>query len=104
MTTYVPSLLEKNPAKLVQAISQLAAGRSNGTGTVTLAASATTTTVTDQNCSVTSTIQLHPTTADAAATLATTFIPTATIANGSFVIHHASNTQTDRTFLYAFVG
>ena len=103
MTTYVPGLNE-TLKKAIQAIQQLAAGRSNATGTVTLAASVTTTTVTDMNCAVGTTPHLTPTTSDAAAALGTTFIPTATIANGSFVIHHASAASVDRTFLYAFVG
>lgn len=104
MTTYVPALTEKDIQKAMQAIQQLSAGRSNAVGTVTLVASATSTPVTDGNCASGSTIKLSPTTADAAAALATTFIPTATILNGSFVIKHASAASVDRTFLYAIHG
>lgn len=104
MSVYVPGLNEKDPKNVIRSIQQLSAGRSNAVGLVTLAASATSTTVTDGNCSVDSTISLSPATADAAAALATTFIPVATIANGSFVISHTSAASTDRTFRYAIAG
>lgn len=104
MTCYVPGLTEKDLKKIVQAVQQLASGRSNAVGTVTLRASQTSTTVTDPNCASGTTPILTPTTADAATALATTFIPVATIANGSFVIEHASAASTDRTFLYALHG
>lgn len=83
-------------------------GRSNATGLVTLKASATQTTVnpTDatnpgaQNVSPNSRIFLFPTTANAAAAGATTFIAVADITRQQFKVTHASNTQTDRTFFY----
>jgi len=103
MTVFVPGLNDtlKNAIKSIQQLSQ---GRSNAFGSVTLAASATSTTVTDGNCATGTVPLLSPTTADAAAALATTFIPVATIANGSFVIQHTSAASTDRTFLYALHG
>jgi hypothetical protein len=106
MTVYVPSLTEKDLAKIILSIQQLAQGRSNGVGTVTLAASATSTTVTDGNCAAGTVPILVPTTSDAAAEIknGTLYIATTTILNGSFVITHASNSQTDRTFLYALHG
>lgn len=104
MTAYVPGLTEKNLQNVIAAIQQLTAGRSNAVGVVTLAVSASSTTVTDQNCSSGSVPKLVPTTANAAAALATTFTPIASISNGSFVIEHANNTQADRTFLYALQG
>ena len=103
MTVYVPGLNATLKAA-IQAIQQLSAGRSNATGTVTLKASATSTTVSDPNCATGTVPILVPTTADAAAAVATTFIPTDSIANGSFVIEHASAASTDRTFLYALHG
>lgn len=83
-------------------------GRSNATGLVTLKASATSTTVspTDssnpgaQNVSPNSRIFLFPTTANAAAALATTFIAPANVTKQQFIITHASSTQVDRTFFY----
>jgi len=101
MSVYVPGLNATLRAAL-QAIQQLSAGRSNGVGSVTLAASATSTTVTDPNCAVGTVPILVPTTADAMG--AAFYIPVATIANGSFVIQHASAASVDRTFLYALHG
>lgn len=85
-------------------------GRSNATGLVTLKSGATSTTVnpTDatnpgaQNVSPNSRIFLFPTTAHAAAEIAAggCYIPVATIARQQFVIQHANNAQTDRTFFY----
>lgn len=105
MTVTVPGINETDPKKIVQAIQQLSAGRSNAVGSVTLAvAPATSTVVTDRNCAAGTVPILVPTTANAAAALATTYVPTTTIANGSFVIQHASNAATDRKFLYALHG
>lgn len=105
MTVFVPSL-NGTLKDALQSIQQLSAGRSNAVGTVTLTASATSTTVTDQNCAAGSTVTPIPATAHAAAEWGngTLFIPVATIVNGSFVIQHANNSQTDRTFRYAIVG
>lgn len=103
MTITVPGLNENDLTKINQAIQQLSAGRSNAVGSVTLAvAPATSTTVTDRNCAGGTVPRLTPTTASAAA--ATTYLPTATITNGSFVIQHDSNAATDRKFLYALQG
>lgn len=104
MTITVPGLNETDPKKIVQAIQQLSAGRSNAVGTVTLAVSAASTTVTDRNCAAGTVPILVPTTANAAAAVSTNYVPTATITNGSFVIQHANNTQADRTFRYALHG
>ena len=103
MSVYVPGLNGTLKAA-IQAIQQLSAGRSNSVGKVTLKANVTSTTVSDPNCAVGTVPLLTPTTADAAAAIATTFIPVASIANGSFVIDHASAASTDRTFLYALHG
>lgn len=106
MTVYVPAITETDLKKVIASIQQLASGRSNAVGTVTLAVSATSTTVVDHNCAAGTVPILVPTTADAAAEdgNGTRFIPTASIANGSFVIHHANNTQADRVYLYALFG
>ncbi len=105
MTVTVPSLGETSLPKINQAIQQLSAGRSNAVGVVTLAVSpATSTTVTDQNCAAGTVPLLTATTANAAAALATTYVPTTTIANGSFVIQHSSSAAVDRRFLYALHG
>jgi len=101
MTAYVPPLGTTDLKSIIRSLMQLASGRSNATGTVTLAANATSTLVNDQNCAAGSAIQLMPMTADAAAALSGIFIAAS---NGSFVINHASNAQTDRQFTYAIHG
>lgn len=101
MTARVVNRNEKDVSVLALAINELAAGRSNATGTVTLAASTTTTVVTNANCAATSCVKLTPSTANAAAALATSYV---TAATGSFTITHANNAQTDRTFSYAIQG
>jgi hypothetical protein len=103
MSVYVPSLLG-SLKDAIRAIQQLSAGRSNAVGSVTLKTSVTSTTVSDPNCAEGTVPILVPTTADAAAALATTFIPVASVANGSFLIEHASAASTDRVFLYALHG
>lgn len=105
MTVQVPGLNETDLKKIIQCLQQLSAGRSNAVGVVTLAvAPATSTTVTDRNCAAGTVPLLEATTANAAAARATTYVPTATIANGAFVIQHASSAATDRRFLYALHG
>ncbi|NEU94817.1 hypothetical protein [Bradyrhizobium uaiense] len=104
MTVYLPGLNETDLKKIIRAVHELGSGRSNAIGTVTLAVSATSTTVLDQNCAAGSAIILMPQTSDAAAAISTTYIPAATVQNGSFVVQHASNTLADRTFTYAIQG
>jgi hypothetical protein len=98
------STQEKDLSKFAIAIQQLANGRSNATGVVTLATGATTTTVSNVNCAAGSTVHLTATTADAAAALATTFVPPATVSKQQFVINHASSSLADRTFFYVCLG
>lgn len=84
------------------AIREAQMGRDNACGTVTLAVSAGTTTVAWPNCSVTSKVFLQPTTADAAAAYATTWI--SSVSKGQFVITHANNAIADRTFFFTVRG
>lgn len=92
-------------------------GRTNNYGTVTLSANAASTTVTETRGRIGSNavILFMPTTANAAAEIGngTMYVPTATILplgaddsgnNPTFVIQHANNAQTDRTFRYIIVG
>lgn len=95
---------ETRPHKIVTAIRQLAEGRSNATGVVTLTASAASTVVTAVNCSVGSTVLLQPTTANAAAEIGAGTGYVGTVANGSFTITHANNSQADRTFRWVALG
>lgn len=84
------------------AVRQLVRGRSNAWGEVTLTAGVTTTTVTAaQVVGVNSSVHLMPMTANAAAALGTTWVTTA---NGSFVLTHTNNAQTDRKFRWGVIG
>ncbi len=102
MTAQVVSSDERDIRKVIFALNETTRGRSNATSTVTLTASATTTTATAVNCAEGSQVFLSPKTANAAGALATTYI--STIANGSFTITHANNSQTDRIFGYVCLG
>lgn len=95
---------ETNIQRIVDAVRQLISGRSNAVGVVTLTANAASTTVTGQNVGEDSQVVMFPNTANAAAALATTYIPQATIVRGSFVIQHANNAQVDKTFSWMAFG
>jgi hypothetical protein len=97
-------LSTKEPVKFVDSINNMIKGRTENVSRVTLTANAASTTVNNSNISENSEILLSPKTANAAAALATTYIPEVTILNGSFVIQHANNAQTDKTFGYVWVG
>lgn len=72
-----------------------------GRGQVTLTANAASTTLTDGNIGPTRKVLLMPTTANAAAALATTYI--GTIGERTATITHANNAQVDKTFDYAVI-
>jgi hypothetical protein len=103
MTTAL-SPAESEPYRIVNAIRQLAAGRSNATGSLTLAANAASTTIAAPNCAAASQVFLFPKTAHAAAELAGGACYVSAVANASFTVTHANNAQTDRTFAYACLG
>lgn len=87
-------------------ITAMQRGRSNNTGTVTLSASVASTTLTDSRIAFDSAIVLVPTTANASAEIGngTLHVSETGRKNGSVVITHANNAQTDRTFRYAITG
>lgn len=104
MTAYVPGITETDLKKIVLALQQLAAGRSNAVGTVTLTTGSATTTVTDNNCAVGSVPILIPTTANAATEFGAGTWYISAVANKSFTITHTNSATTGRTFLYALHG
>lgn len=107
MTAFVPGIEETDLPTIILAIQQLAAGRSNATGTVTLATSAASTTVTPTQSGMiapSSTIKLTPTTAAAAAEVASGNLYVSSVANGSFTIAHTNSATAGRTFAYAVQG
>jgi hypothetical protein len=102
MTVFLPSTAEKDLSKYALSLQQLAAGRSNATGSVTLAAGAASTVVSAPNCAPGSAVFLFPRTANAAAALATTFV--SSVGKQTFTIAHANNAQTDRSFFWVALG
>lgn len=99
-----PSAVRQFARQIAQAVSRLAAGQSNATGSVTLTANAATTTVTDARMGAASVVLFDPTTANAATELAAGTMRVSTRAGGSFTITHANNAQTDRTFKFLIQG
>jgi len=109
--TFIPGVNETDPKKIVLAIQQLAAGRSNATGSITLATGSATTVVDVNVNPVAPTIIaarsvpiLVATTANAATEVGNGTMYVSAVANGSFTITHANSATTGRTFLYAIVG
>ena len=103
----VPELGTNDPQqmrRIVGTVNRINSGGINVTKDATLTANAATTTITDARISSQSFIGLMPITSNAAAALATTYVPAATQLNGSAVIAHANNAQTDRTFRLLIIG
>lgn len=99
-----PHLYEERPFRIVTAIRDLFEGRSNAVGEVTLQASATTTTVNTLTNGADSKIMLMPKTANASAEFGNGTIYVSSVSQGSFVITHANNAQTDREFFWTALG
>lgn len=95
---------ETDIRKVVNAVKELVEGRSNAVGSFTLTAGAATTTVTAINCGAGSTVLPFQTTANAAAEIGNGTMYIGTVSNGSFVVTHANNGQTDRTFMFVALG
>lgn len=97
---------DKHRQILADSHNRVLQGSLNVTGQVTLTASAATTTITDPRLSVYSVVLFDPMTANAAAELAagTMYALEATRLNGSWVLTHANNAQTDRKFRYIVLG
>jgi len=104
MTAYVPGITETDLKRIVLAIQQLAAGRSNAVGSVTLLTGVSSTPVATSNCATGSVPILVPATASAATEIGNGTIYVSAVVNGSFTITHANSATTGRTFLYAIVG
>lgn len=104
MTAYVPGINETDLKKIVLALQQLAAGRSNAVGSVTLLTGSATTVVAASNCASGSTPILTPASANAATELGNGTMYVSAVANGSFAITHTNSATAGRTFLYAILG
>lgn len=87
--------------EIAQAVNRLNQGHMNVTLFVTLDPNVGQTVVVDSRISPQTGVVLQPTTANAAAALATTY---AVCTAGSARISHANNTQTDRVFTAVMIG
>lgn len=87
---------------LADVLNNVLQGKLNNTGTLTLTAGAASTTISDPRIGANSVVLMMAKTSNAAAALATTYFDT--FADGSCVVHHANNAQTDRNFTYAVIG
>lgn len=104
MSAQVLQTGEKDPARFVFAINQLAEGRSNAVGSVTLTANAASTTVTAPGCAAGSHVFLFPRTANAAAIVAATYVLSTNVTKGQFIVTHTNNANADKTFSYVCLG
>jgi len=104
LNTVFPSWQEATSA-IARSVNRLINGELTVVGEVTLTANSATTTVTDQRAAAGRSIALvQPQTANAAAAMNTWWIDPADVGVGTFVIRHANNAQTDRTFNYEIKG
>lgn len=92
--------------RITDALNAILQGRQNVGTSVTLTANAASTTITDPRISYNSRVVLIPTTANASAEIGngTIYQATANRVNGSRVITHANNAQTDRIFDVVIIG
>lgn len=106
MTVFAPAITETDLKKITLAIQQLAAGRSNATGTVTLTQNSATTVVTTRTgtCSTGSVPILIPTTANAATEFGAGSLYISSVGVDSFTITHVNSATASRTFIYAILG
>ncbi len=96
--------LKRHCEQLAEKINALLIGKTNNVLTVTLTANVATTTVTDARLGVNSALNFMPTTANAAAEIGNGTLYVGTRSNGSCVITHANNAQTDRTYKVTVSG
>lgn len=107
MVMTVPGIDDPDGQKTNLAVQQLAAGRSNAIGTITLAVGAASTVVTPTQSGViapSSNIGFMPTTAAAAAELASGNFYVSSVGKDTFTITHTSSATTGRTFGWFVVG
>ena len=92
--------------ELASGLQNILDGKINTVGTITLTASATTTNITASQIGADTIAVLVPTTANASAEIGagTIYQTYANAANGTIVINHANNSQSDRTFVYILFG
>ena len=104
MAGAVPFPGEKNPIRIVQAIRDLFAGRSNAVGTMTITPNAASTVVTAVNCSIESRVSLTPTSAAAATEYGAGGCYVSAKGNGTFTVTHVNSATAGRTFDWIALG
>lgn len=97
---------EQHRRRIASVVKSLGGGKMEVSGRLTLAASAANTTITDARIGVNSVLIFMPETANAAAEIGagTLYVSATGRVNGSAVVTHANNSQTDRSFLVAIIG
>ncbi|MGE5165147.1 MAG: hypothetical protein ACM3IH_14135 [Sphingobacteriales bacterium] len=96
---------ETDQVRINNFVRQLAEGRSNAVGTATLTSGgATSTLVQAFAIGATSGVWLSPTTPNAAAVVATTYVQSTDIASQQFYITHASTANADVSFFWVGFG
>lgn len=100
----IVSLKEDRQEVISGALNDLAHGRGDNGGVVTLASGAASTTVSRVGIAAGDFIGFMPLTANASAEVGngTMYVLAANITKNQFIITHANNGQTDRTFRYVF--
>lgn len=104
MSGNCPAPNETSLDRIVLAIRDLFAGRSNASGSFTCALNVGSTTVKAPNCGATSKIMITPTTANAATEMGNGTIYVSSKSVGQFVVTHANSAVAGRTFDYAICG
>lgn len=106
MTAYVPGLNETDLKKVILSIQQLAAGRSNATGSVTMTVSSATTVVNTLTgtCAPDSKPDLIPASANAATEFGAGAWYISSVGLDTFTITHTNSATADRTFFYVIRG
>lgn len=79
-------------------------GKLNNTALWTMTANAATTTFTDGRLGLETQIAFSPTTANAATALTATYVAEGSRVNGSVVVTHPNNSNTDKIFRVSFHG
>jgi len=88
--------------EIAQGVNNALDGILNSTGTVTLTENITTTVILDQRIGVDSYIKLSPTSANAAAIVASIYISSK--GKKTATVTHTSDANTDKTFDYLIIG
>jgi hypothetical protein len=101
-----PDAMRRTLRGIAAVVNRLLTGKLNNVTTLTLDANAASTTLTDSRLTSESHLSFMPTTANAAAEIGngTLYIDESARVNGSVVITHANNAQTDRTFRITITG